>query len=252
MLEPATSQRARFGPFELDLRSGELTNNGRRQTLPEQPLALLEGAARPTRRGSSRPCRGEAIGSWRPWRAIGSPLLWWACRNLSLLPCPRLGREVGGGGIGGPVRCGRNHRWCMVGVSQSAHRERGCAKRRTRAAQPDTPDVRSQPADGCNLVPRWPLHRVRLRQGWQLRHLGAARHGRRRGTGHEIAGAGHGARLVTGRQHDRVPIGTRWRRPLRRAVAWRTRAPPDVVRRAAEMVTGRIPRYCLHRREEIL
>ena len=42
MLEPATSQRARFGPFELDLRSGELTNNGRRQTLPEQPLALLK------------------------------------------------------------------------------------------------------------------------------------------------------------------------------------------------------------------
>ena len=31
----------------------------------------------------------------------------------------------------------------MVGVSQCAHRERDCAKRRTRAAQPDTPDVRS-------------------------------------------------------------------------------------------------------------
>jgi len=42
MLEPAAQQRARFGPFELDLRSGELTSNGRRQTLPEQPLALLK------------------------------------------------------------------------------------------------------------------------------------------------------------------------------------------------------------------
>ena len=40
----------------------------------------------------------------------------------------------------------------MVGVSQCARRERGCAKQSTRAAQPDTPDVRSRPADRCHLV----------------------------------------------------------------------------------------------------
>ena len=41
MADPTASRRVRFGPFEVDLRSGELANAGRRQTLPEQPLALL-------------------------------------------------------------------------------------------------------------------------------------------------------------------------------------------------------------------
>src|SRR5262245_4961391 len=42
MPEPAVSRRVRFGRFELDPRSGELvSSSGRRQTLPEQPLALL-------------------------------------------------------------------------------------------------------------------------------------------------------------------------------------------------------------------
>ncbi len=39
---PPAARIVRFDVFELDLRSGELTNNGRRQTLPEQPLALLK------------------------------------------------------------------------------------------------------------------------------------------------------------------------------------------------------------------
>jgi Tol biopolymer transport system component/DNA-binding winged helix-turn-helix (wHTH) protein len=42
MGQPATAQQVRFGPFELDLRSGELTKSGHRQILPEQPLALLK------------------------------------------------------------------------------------------------------------------------------------------------------------------------------------------------------------------
>jgi len=42
MPEPAVSRRVRLGPFELDPRSGELSSNGSRQTLPEQPLALLK------------------------------------------------------------------------------------------------------------------------------------------------------------------------------------------------------------------
>ena len=41
MPEPAVSRRVRLGPFELDPRSGELSSSGSRQTLPEQPLALL-------------------------------------------------------------------------------------------------------------------------------------------------------------------------------------------------------------------
>jgi Tol biopolymer transport system component/DNA-binding winged helix-turn-helix (wHTH) protein len=48
MLEAPDSRRVRFGPFELDPRSGELSNSGHRQTLPEQPLALLRALlARP-------------------------------------------------------------------------------------------------------------------------------------------------------------------------------------------------------------
>jgi len=39
---PSPARIVRFDVFELDLRSGELTSNGRRQTLPEQPLALLK------------------------------------------------------------------------------------------------------------------------------------------------------------------------------------------------------------------
>ncbi len=42
MPEPAVSRRVRLGPFEFDPRSGELSSNGSRQTLPEQPLALLK------------------------------------------------------------------------------------------------------------------------------------------------------------------------------------------------------------------
>jgi Tol biopolymer transport system component/DNA-binding winged helix-turn-helix (wHTH) protein len=42
MPEPSVSRRVRLGPFELDPRSGELSSNGSRQTLPEQPLALLK------------------------------------------------------------------------------------------------------------------------------------------------------------------------------------------------------------------
>ena len=42
MPEPAVSRRVRLGSFELDPRSGELSSNGSRQTLPEQPLALLK------------------------------------------------------------------------------------------------------------------------------------------------------------------------------------------------------------------
>src|SRR6476660_2819813 len=42
MPEPAVSRRLRLGPFELDPRSGELSSNGSRQALPEQPLALLK------------------------------------------------------------------------------------------------------------------------------------------------------------------------------------------------------------------
>jgi Tol biopolymer transport system component/DNA-binding winged helix-turn-helix (wHTH) protein len=41
MPEPAISRRVRLGPFELDPRSGELSSSGRRQSIPEQPLALL-------------------------------------------------------------------------------------------------------------------------------------------------------------------------------------------------------------------
>ncbi len=41
MPEPAVSRRVRLGSVELDPRSGELSSNGSRQTLPEQPLALL-------------------------------------------------------------------------------------------------------------------------------------------------------------------------------------------------------------------
>jgi Tol biopolymer transport system component/DNA-binding winged helix-turn-helix (wHTH) protein len=48
MPEPAVSRRVRFGPFELDPTTGELSSDGRRQTLPEQPLALLKALlARP-------------------------------------------------------------------------------------------------------------------------------------------------------------------------------------------------------------
>ena len=39
---PPAARIVRFDVFEPDVRSGELTNNGRRQTLPEQPLALLK------------------------------------------------------------------------------------------------------------------------------------------------------------------------------------------------------------------
>jgi Tol biopolymer transport system component/DNA-binding winged helix-turn-helix (wHTH) protein len=48
MPDSAPSRRVRFGPFELDPISGELVANGRRQSLPEQPLALLKALlARP-------------------------------------------------------------------------------------------------------------------------------------------------------------------------------------------------------------
>ena len=49
MLESPESRRVRFGHFELEPRCGELTDDGgRRQTLPEQPLALLKALlARP-------------------------------------------------------------------------------------------------------------------------------------------------------------------------------------------------------------
>jgi Tol biopolymer transport system component/DNA-binding winged helix-turn-helix (wHTH) protein len=39
--DPASSHIVRFSHFELDLRSGELSSNGRRRTLPEQPLQIL-------------------------------------------------------------------------------------------------------------------------------------------------------------------------------------------------------------------
>ena len=41
MPETSPPRHVRLGPYEVDLRSGELDKNGRRQTLPEQPLALL-------------------------------------------------------------------------------------------------------------------------------------------------------------------------------------------------------------------
>jgi Tol biopolymer transport system component/DNA-binding winged helix-turn-helix (wHTH) protein len=48
MLDRADPRRTRVGPFELDVESGELSDNGHRQILPEQPLALLKALiARP-------------------------------------------------------------------------------------------------------------------------------------------------------------------------------------------------------------
>src|SRR4051795_11166321 len=41
MPEPAISRRVRLGPFELEPRSCELSPSCLRQSLPEQPLALL-------------------------------------------------------------------------------------------------------------------------------------------------------------------------------------------------------------------
>ena len=85
---------------------------------------------------------------------------------------------------GCPVRRGR--RWQrMVGAAQWTCRERDAAERVARAAQSDAPDVRPRPADRCHLVTGRPVHRLRLRQGRQLRHLGAARHRRRCRAGHE-------------------------------------------------------------------
>ena len=279
----STSRVCRFGPFELDLRSGELASNGRRQTLPEQPLALLKALLeRPGELVTRDELRhelwpGDTFVDFEHGLNAAVKRLRDALGDSAESPrfietVPRRGYRfvapVEGGSeapapvrqpdpVPAPVPAPRPRRWwwaasAAMGVvaattagawwalRNGTRRERDRAKRRARAAQPDAPDVRSRTADRRHVVAGWPLHRVRLRQGRQLRHLGATRHGRRRGAGDEIAGAGHGARLVTGRQHDRVPLGTRRRRPVRRAVAWRHRAPPDLVRRAAEVVAGRL------------
>ena len=67
---------------------------------------------------------------------------------------------------------------CVVGGSQSTHRQRGSPKHRARPANAHTSDLRVGTADGRDVVARRTVHRVRVRQGRQLRHLGPA--GRRR------------------------------------------------------------------------
>ena len=83
-------------------------------------------------------------------------------------------------------------------------------------------DVSAGTPNGRDLLARRAIHRVCLRSGRQLRHLGTT--GRRRRptrAGDEITGAGYRARLVSGRQPDRLPVGARWRRAVPRVRAWR-------------------------------
>jgi hypothetical protein len=54
-------RRLRFGVFEADIRTGELTKLGKRVRLQEQPFQLL--ASFSTNRGNWLPARNCAIGS---------------------------------------------------------------------------------------------------------------------------------------------------------------------------------------------
>ena len=131
--------------------------------------------------------------------------------------------------------------WWAVRHRHSRQRgrpERACP------SNPDTSDLRLWLADGCDVVARRTVHRVRVRPDRQLRHLGPTGRRRRSRAGDAIGRAGHATGLVAGWQHPRVPVRARRRRPLPRAGArWRGAA-TDLVRLLSVLVSGRLRRSC--------
>ncbi len=259
MVAPARPETlVRFGEFELNRATGELRRHDLRVSLPEQPLRLLEvlvehpGVVVSREQLRERLWAADTFVDFEHGLNAAVKRLRDALGDAANAPrfietVPRRGyRFVASieppGAPVGDLRAPWTHRRTLVAISAVAvlmlvtgllsWRRWGAQESSPSASQPqaDSPDVRPGVADRRHVVTGRAVHRIRVRQVGQLRHLDpACRHGHG-GADHQIALSGLAASVVTGRQRDRVPVRAGWRRTIRCAGVGRGL---DVVERMA-------------------
>jgi DNA-binding winged helix-turn-helix (wHTH) protein len=197
---PPVPQAVRFGPFELDLRSGELRREGRRVSLQDQPFQVLvvllehpgEQVGREELRARLWPSdtyvdfeHGLNAAVKRLRDALGDSSETPRFVETVLRRGYRFVAPVDGAA---PLPAAGGRRWSHSAMTIGAAAvvlavgaalflrtlERGRSEGGPTEACPHPPDVRARASDRTHLVAGRPLYRVQLRPGGQLRHLGAA------------------------------------------------------------------------------